>query len=343
MKTAFLFPGQGAQHVGMGKDVYDAFAAARGVFDEAEDIAHLPIKKLCFEGPQDELDRTDNAQPAIFTHSAAMLATMAGLLDPDKAAAIKPAFVAGLSLGEYTAIFAAGCIGFADALKLVTLRGSAMQKAASAAKSGMVAVMGIDEAKANELCKAVLGADAEGLTLSCANFNAPGQIVLSGDIEACKRAEALAKDFGASGAVPLGVAGAFHSRFMATAADELGRAIDSVAFVAARNVPPADPKSRAGAALAQQFATGRVEVMSNVEARPYGCMCRSKHLLMTQLTGAVRWQQCVEYMLARGVERFYEIGPGRVLSGLMRRIDRKAKVVALSGRESLEKLAAEME
>ena len=339
MKTAFLFPGQGAQAVGvgvgMGKDIYDSFAAAKAVFDAAEDITRLPIKKLCFEGPQDQLDRPDNAQPAIFTHSSALLACMCSLLEPAKAAEFKPAFMAGLSLGEYTALFAAGCISFQDALKLVTFRGRAMQKAASAVKSGMVAIMGLDESKATELCLSA----AQGQTLSCANFNAPGQIVISGDIDACKRAEAAAKDFGASGAVPLNVAGAFHSQIMTPAADELGRAIDSVTFAASHDVPPFGRQDLASPAFAQEFATGGVEVLSNVEAQPYGCMCRAKQLLMTQLTGAVRWQQCVEYLLAQGIERFYEIGPGRVLAGLMRRISRRADIVSINSKEALEKLA----
>jgi len=318
MKIAFLFPGQGAQTVGMGKDLYDGFAPAREVFDRAEAATGLPLKRLCFEGPEDELGRTDNAQPAIFTVSAAVLACMGQMLPPAAPAAIRPAYMAGLSLGEYTALYAADCVDFEDALRLVKLRGAAMQSAATSVRSGMVAVMGLDEAKVNELCQAA----AQGEPLVAANFNAPGQIVVSGGLSACERAAEMAKEFGASGATMLKVAGAFHSPIMSPAADELGRALGTVQFRAPR-----------GLGLAGQD----VEIVSNVEAAPYGCLCRAASLLMTQLTGAVRWQQSVEFLIAQGVTKFYEIGPGRVLAGLMRRIDRKAEIVTINGRESLEK------
>jgi len=316
MKIAFLFPGQGAQAVGMGKDLYDAFAPAREVFDRAESVTGLPIKRLCFDGPEDELSRTDNAQPAIFTVSAALLACLRERLPGP----VRPAFMAGLSLGEYTALYAADCIDFEDALRLVKLRGAAMQSAATAVRSGMVAVIGLDEAKVNELCQAA----AQGEPLVAANFNSPGQIVVSGAQAACERAEAMAKDFGASGATSLKVAGAFHSPIMAPAADQLGLALDGVVFRAPRGL---------GLGLAGED----VEIVSNVEASPYGCLCRTRTLLMTQLTSGVRWQQSMEFLLGQGVTKFYEIGPGRVLAGLMRRIHRKAEVVTINGRESLEK------
>jgi [acyl-carrier-protein] S-malonyltransferase len=247
--------------------------------------------------------------------------------------------MAGLSLGEYTALYAADCIDFQDALRLVTLRGAAMQKAAKAVPSGMVAVMGLDEAKASELCRSA----AQGEPLAPANFNCPGQIVISGTMEACKRAEAMAKDLGASGATLLEVAGAFHSPIMAPAAEELGQAIDGVRFRASRGLPPnPDRAASANPQFAQEFASVSTVVLSNVEAAPYGCLCRAKDLLMRQLTGAVRWQQCMEYLLAQGVERFYEIGPGRVLAGLMKRVQRRAEVVNVNSLEALEKLAAEL-
>ncbi len=311
MKTAFLFPGQGAQAVGMGKDVYEAFDAAKAMFEKADGLTGLPLRKLCFEGPEEELARTDIAQPAIFTVSAIMLQCMKQVAGSQKFAAIAPTSMAGLSLGEYTALYAAGAMDFETGLKLVMRRGQLMQQAATAVPSGMVSVMGLDEAKAQELCKAA----GDGQVLACANFNCPGQIVLSGQIDACKRAEALAKDFGASGAIPLKVAGAFHSEIMAPAAQELGVALAEV-----------------------NFAQPSVDVISNVDATPYVCCCQISQKLLAQLTKPVRWQQSIEALLAGGVERFYEIGPGRVLAGLMRRINRKTEVISVNSKDAIEKL-----
>lgn len=313
MKTAFLFPGQGAQKVGMGKDLYEAFAPARSVFDAAEDAARLPLKKLCFEGPQEELDRTDVAQPAILAVSAATLSVIreaAPALFKDDG----PEFLAGLSLGEYTALYAAGAVGLLDAVRLVARRGELMQQAATAVKSAMVAVTGLDEDKARQLCEAA----GDGEVLTCANFNCPGQIVLSGQTGACKRAEEMARDFGASGAVMLKVAGAFHSRIMQPAAEKFAETLEAVEF--------ADP--RAG-------------VIANVDARPYESSSQIKPKLLAQLISPVRWQQSVEALLAGGVRQFYEIGPGRVLSGLLRRIDRDAKIVSVNCVRAVEKLAAQ--
>ncbi len=335
-KIAFLFPGQGAQHVGMGQDIYEAFGAARVVFDQAQEITGLPLKKLCFEGPEEELSRTDIAQPAIFTVSAAMLACMNSLLEPDKADALRPSHMAGLSLGEYTALFAAGTLTFADALKLVARRGAAMQAAAVASPSSMVAVMGLDEDGAQKLCQAAAG---DGV-LTCANFNAPGQIVLTGSIESCKRAAEIAKDHGASGAIELKVAGAFHSSFMKPAADELAKALADTNFTSpGRPDFEDDSSSPPIVEWAQGFATEGVEIIANVDAQPYGCMCQAPVRLLSQLTGAVRWQQSMELLVAKGVEQFFEIGPGKVLKGLMRRIERKANVVTLNSQNALEKLA----
>jgi [acyl-carrier-protein] S-malonyltransferase len=337
MKIAFLFPGQGSQHVGMGKDLYEAFPAAKAVFDLAESATGLPIKRLCFEGPEDQLARTDVAQPAIFTHSAAVLACMYNLLDPVKVEAIKPALLAGLSLGEYSALYAADRISLRDALTLVTRRGAAMQAAATAVPSGMVSILGLDATKTTELCEKA----AQGQVLGCANFNCPGQIVISGQIDACRRAEAMAKDAGASGAVALNVAGAFHSALMKPAADELGKALSAVSFHEPAARPQKDRSAPAQADDGQRFASPQAQVVSNVDAAPYACENCIRAGLLAQLTGAVRWQQSVELMLARGIERFYEIGPGRVLAGLMRRINRKAEVVSVNSREAVEKLSGQ--
>lgn len=310
MKIAFLFPGQGAQTVGMGKDLYEAYPAAKEVFDTAEAVSGLELTKLCFEGPQEDLSRTDIAQPAIFTVSAATLAVIKDQLGPEKYQTITPAFSAGLSLGEYSALYAAGAMDLETAIRLVTRRGKAMQAAAEAKPSGMVSILGLDEAKANELCQAA----SNGEILTCANFNCPGQIVLSGTIEACQRAAEQAENFGASGAIPLQVAGAFHSEFMAPAADQLREALADVAF-----------------------ATPSVPVMANVNAQPYAGGEEISEKLLDQLVSSVRWQQCMEYLLAQDVDTFYEIGPGRVLAGLMRRIHRRANFTSINSKEALEK------
>lgn len=294
----------------MGKDLYEAFPAARRVFDEAEEATGLPVKQLCFEGPEEALARTDVCQPAIFTVSAATLAVLGDLLSPKQLAEIGPAYMAGLSLGEYTALYAADALDLQPAARLVARRGQVMQEAAVAVPSGMVSVMGLDEAAAQQLVEAA----ADGQVLTCANFNCPEQIVLSGQIEACRRAEEMAKDFGARMAVPLQVAGAFHSEIMAPAARKLAEALRDVAL--------RDP---------------RVPVVANVDAQPYSHVEEIPTKLLDQLTSAVRWQQSMEFLLAAGVRTFFEIGPGRVLKGLMRRIDRSAEVICLTSRQGVEK------
>ena len=312
MKTAFLFPGQGAQTVGMGKDLYEACDVAKGFFDRAEAAVGLDLKTVCFEGPDDVLGRTDISQPAIFTVSVALLESIRSLLSAEKLARIAPAVLAGLSLGEYTALYAAGAMDFETALKLVARRGELMQKAAEETPSGMVSVIGLDEARAVELCQAA----AEGEVLTCANFNCPGQIVLSGQIAACERAAEMASDFGATAAVPLKVAGAFHSELMTSAAEQLGRAIDEVSF-----------------------APLGVAVVSNTDATPYAGTGEIKARLLAQLVSPVRWQESMEKLLADDVDVFYEIGPGRVLAGLMRRIHRRANFISVNSREAVEALA----
>ncbi|MCK4602043.1 MAG: ACP S-malonyltransferase, partial [Phycisphaerae bacterium] len=223
MKTAFLFPGQGAQKVGMGRDLYEAFPAAKDYFDRAEAATDLPLKKLCFEGPEEALARTDISQPAIFAVSATMLQCAKIELGERVPA---PAFAAGLSLGEYTALYAAGAMDFETGVKLVARRGELMQAAATAVPSGMVSIIGLDEEKARQLCEAA----SKGEVLTCANFNCPGQIVLSGAAGACRRAAETAKDLGATGAVPLKVAGAFHSEIMRPAAEKFAAALEEVSF-----------------------------------------------------------------------------------------------------------------
>ncbi len=311
-RTAVLFPGQGAQSVGMGKDVHDASPAARKVFDVAEQATDLPLRKLCFEGPADELSRTDHAQPCILTVSAAMLAAMDEALGDGGLESLQPEIAAGLSLGEYTALYAADAIDLAEVVRLVSRRGELMQQAATATPSGMCSVIGLDE----QAAEALVAEAAQGQPLVCANFNCPGQIVLSGAADAIDRAADLAEKHGARGAVKLDVAGAFHSDVMAPAAE---------AF-----------QADLGAA---NFRAPKLTVLSNVDAQPHGQPDEIRAKLLAQLTRPVRWQQSMEHLLAKGYERFFEIGPGKVLAGLMRRIQRKTDFTCINSAESVQKLA----
>lgn len=302
MKTAFLFPGQGAQTVGMGADIAGAFPAAAELFRRANDIVGFDLQKVCFEGPADRLNTTTVSQPAIFVTSAALLE----VLRTDSASqALKPDVTAGLSMGEYTALYAAGLISFEDGLKLVTKRGQAMQAAADATQGTMVSIIGLDEEKVRQLCAEA----SAGELLEPVNFNCPGQIVVSGTLGACARVEQLAKGkYGAVMAVRLEVAGAFHTRMMDGAAAALREAL--------RQSRIREPAS--------------VRVIANINADYYGMADGVVEGLTRQLTSPILWQKCMERLLAEGVEAFYEIGPGRVLTGLMKRINRKTKVTNIS-------------
>ena len=308
-RFAFLFPGQGAQAVGMGKDLYEQSPTARRVFDLADETLGFALSKVCFAGPVDRLTATDISQPAIFVHSAAMLAVLAEQAGWKDA---RPAVTAGLSLGEYTALYAADAMDFQVALKLVARRGQFMQEASLAQPSGMVSLMGLDEEKVNSLCAEA----AAGQVLSPANFNCPGQIVISGHKEACQRAVELTDKFGGR-AIPLPVAGAFHTVLMAPAAEKLAAVI-----------------------AASEIRSPRCPVIANVTAKPYGSVEEIRSGLVQQVTCPIRWSQSMQAMLADGIGKSYEIGPGRVLTGLMRKIDRQAVVVNLSTVESLKAVQA---
>ncbi len=294
-------------------DLAEVSSAARGVFADADEQLGYALSEICFHGPAERLDATNIAQPAMFVCSVAAAAAMKEALGDNAPVATT---TAGLSLGEYTALYAAGALDFESALDLVSKRGQFMQDAAEACPSGMVSIIGLDEQKVVELC----AASAEGAVLAPANFNCPGQIVISGDIEACKRATELAKEFGATGAVPLKVAGAFHSGFMAPAAEKLAAVIADV-----------------------EMRSPDVPVISNVDAEPHGTIESIKDKLIRQVTSPVRWEQSVRRMLDDGIEQFYEIGPGRVLAGLMRRIDRKVVVKSINSADALVKLTGEPE
>lgn len=309
MKTAYLFPGQGAQKVGMGSDIAQAFPAAAEVFQKANDILGFDLAKLCFEGPADQLNTTTISQPAIFATSAAILEV---LRTAPATRNLKPDVTAGLSLGEYTALYAAGLLTFEDALTLVHKRGQAMQAAADATDGAMVSIMGLDNEKIAQLCEEA----RQGELLEPVNFNCPGQVVLSGAKAPCKRAEQLAPKYDAIMAVPLTVAGAFHTEMMASAAESLTQALAEVQITQPDGI--------------KTIASVNAEYYDSPEAIAKG--------LALQLTSPILWQKCAERLLADGVEEFYEIGPSRVLTGLMRRIKRKAKITNLSTAEALNKL-----
>ncbi|MBN2138653.1 MAG: ACP S-malonyltransferase [Sedimentisphaerales bacterium] len=309
MKTAYLFPGQGAQIVGMGADIAQAFPVAADVFEKANETLGFDLTKLCFEGPEEELNTTTISQPAIFATSAAILE----VINTQQATAeLKPDVTAGLSLGEYTALYAAGLLTFEDALTLVHKRGRAMQAAADETQGAMVSVIGLDDEKIAQLCQEA----RQGELLEPVNFNCPGQIVLSGAIEPCRRAEKLAAEYGAIKAVPLAVAGAFHTEMMASAAESLKKAL-------------------ADAHIAEPAT---IKTIANIDAEYYQTADAVAQGLTLQLTSPILWQKCMQRLIDEGVESFYEIGPSRVLTGLMRRIDRKARVTNLSTAEAINKL-----
>jgi [acyl-carrier-protein] S-malonyltransferase len=308
MSIGFLFPGQGAQSVGMMADIVAASPAAKAVFDQADAALGFSLSQMCFAGPEERLNATDINQPAIFVSSIATLAAMKESLGDRMPA---PAMMAGLSLGEYTALCAAGAIDFAAALKLVARRGRLMQEASDAAPSGMVAILGLDDVKIDELCAAA----ANGGILAPANYLCPGQTVVSGHAASCAKAVELAPKMGASGAIPLKVAGAFHSALMQSAADKLAPVMEATAVG-----QPALP------------------VVSNVDAVPHCCPGSIKGKLIAQVTGPVKWAQSVQFMLDNGCDAFYEIGPGRVLAGLMKRISRRMPVTNVNSAEAMKKL-----
>ncbi|MFZ0034114.1 MAG: ACP S-malonyltransferase [Sedimentisphaerales bacterium] len=305
MKTAFLFPGQGAQAAGMGKEIAQKFDAAAGIFERANAILGYDLRRICFEGPAERLNATTISQPAIFVTSAAILEVVGTNLPPADV-------TAGLSLGEYTALYAAGVISFDDALILVQKRGQAMQAAADATEGAMVSIIGLDERKVGELCAKA----GEGEILAAVNFNCQGQIVVSGSKAACERAERLAGEYGAIKAMRLEVAGAFHTEMMSSAANTLKEAL--------RKCRISEP--------------GNIKTVANIDAEYYKSAEKIAEGLKKQLTYPVLWQKCMEKLIADGVKDFYEIGPGKVLTGLMRRIDRKINIVNISSLQAIEQL-----
>ena len=294
-KFAFLFPGQGAQFVGMGMDFHDACAEARDLYRRADDVLGFSLSKICFEGPAERLEASDVCQPAILVTSLAMLASAraAGIFSGGEAQA-----AAGLSLGEYTALCAAGSLEFESAVRLTSMRGKFMQDAAEATPSSMVSIIGLDEDAVANVCAAAAG---EG-TIVAANFNSPGQIVVSGTMAACKKVREIAADMGARDAIELNVAGAYHSPVMTPARRLLEVELEKTHF--------AEPK---------------IKILANVTGNYYTSVDEIRPMLARQVDSPVRWQQSMERLLDDGFDEFYEIGPGRVLTGLLKRTSRKHK------------------
>lgn len=299
---ALLFAGQGAQHVGMGREFHDENAPARAVFEEADRLLDLPLRQICFHGPEADLIQTSWCQPGIFVHSLAALAAVRAAR-PD----LQFQAAAGLSLGEFTALTAAGWTPFATGLRLVRRRGQLMQDACEKTAGAMASILGLDLERLQAVC-----AEAD---VDIANLNCPGQIVISGDKEAIAKAVALAKARGAKRALPLTVAGAYHSRLMRAAAEQLA---DDMAGV--------------------NFLSGEIPVISNVTAQPHDAQ-HLRRRLVEQVTSPVRWEESMRGLLSRGFRTFLELGPGEVLAGLMRRIAPAANVVSVSRPSDLAKLS----
>lgn len=285
-KTAYVFPGQGAQFVGMGKDLYDNYPVAKDLFEKANDILGFRITDILFSGTEEQLKETKVTQPAIFLHS-----TICAICLGDD---FKPDMVAGHSLGEFSALVAAGALSFEDGLKLVSKRAMAMQEACQLAPSTMAAVLGLEDAKVVEVLDTI-----KDETVIAANFNCPGQLVISGSIKGVERACELLKEAGARRALPLKVSGAFHSPFMEPAREELAKAIEETEIVAPR-----------------------CPIYQNVSANAVTDPTEIKANLMAQLTAPVRWTESVQAMIADGAKHFVEVGPGAVLQGLVKKIDK---------------------
>ncbi len=305
MKVAFLFPGQGAQQVGMGMDVAEKYDVARDVFNKADEVLGFSISKLIKEGPPEELKQTINTQPAIVTTSIALLEVL-------KSYGIECGAVAGHSVGEYAALYGAGVLDLESCVKVTRARGEYMHEAGGKNPGTLYAIIGLDEDTVQKICDNV-----DGLVV-IANLNCPGQIVISGEVKAVEEAGRKAEELGARKVVPLAVSAAFHSPLMEEAASKLAQVLDSV-----------------------NFADAKVPVYSNVSAEPVKSGEKLRELMKRQIISQVLWEKAMRNMIADGFDTFIEIGPGRTLAGMMRRIDRKVKVYNFNNVSSLDKILKE--
>ena len=305
-KTAFVFPGQGSQVPGMGRELAESFAAARQVFEQADSALDFPISKLCFEGPAEDLKLTENTQPALLTCSLATLAVLGER-------GIEADYVAGHSLGEYSALVAAGSLGFEDAVRLVRKRGRYMQEAVPAGVGAMAALLGLPGGEIGAICTQA----ANGEVVSAANFNAPEQVVIAGHAGAVSRAVELAKARGARRAVLLAVSAPFHCALMKPAQERLAGDLDKV-----------------------EFKDLTIPLVNNYAAREIRSGEQAREGLNEQVPNPVQWEESVRCLTAQGVEHFIEVGPGRVLTGLLKRIDRSLKGSNVEDLKSLETLTS---
>lgn len=301
-KSALLFAGQGAQYIGMGKDLYESFPESKAVFDKADKVLGFSLSRLCFEGPQEKLTQTQNCQPAVLVTSIAAweaFKSAAGFQLP------AVSYMAGLSLGEYSALVAAGAIDLEDAVYLVRKRGEFMEEEAKASPGSMASILGLDLAKVGDICQKT--------GTEIANINCPGQIVISGGKSEIKEAEKEALEQGAKKVILLEVSGAFHSSFMKGAALKLAVELEKI-----------------------NINIAKVPVVSNVTARPVTQALEIRDNLIKQVTASVLWEDSMRFLLSEGIKNFMEFGPGKVLKGLMRRIDETAQVTNIEKKEDIE-------